>query len=41
MKWASVTSSEPGLPTALEQATADVEAALGARPDLALVFISE
>lgn len=41
MKWASATSSDPGLPTALEQATADVEAALGARPDLALVFISE
>jgi small ligand-binding sensory domain FIST len=41
MKWASATSSDPGLPTALEQATADVEVALGARPDLALVFISE
>ncbi len=29
MKWASATSSDSGLPIALEQATADVEAALG------------
>ena len=41
MKWASAASRDPGLPVALEQAAAELVSALGGRPDLALVFISE